>query len=153
MVPRLRELAPPQPEGVRRRDSRNLGTTLLPSPVYIRTAKHFAKNKLHSGPVLKFDDWRGREGVVHSFGCTNAWHLIACFFQGAKRVKPSDAKLEYYARNSRQNWKSPTCTHYSSPTICWRWYWLPVTIGRTSKSSLFTHSSFRCVLCAGGSFT
>ena len=58
---------------------------------------------------------------MHSFGCTNAWHLIACFFQGAKRVKPSDAKLEYYARNSRQIWKSPTCTHYSTtPTICWR---------------------------------
>ena len=33
VVPRLRELVPSQPEGVRGRDSRNLGTTLLPSPV------------------------------------------------------------------------------------------------------------------------
>ena len=34
--PRLRELAAPRPEGVRRRDSLNLGPTLLPSPVLLR---------------------------------------------------------------------------------------------------------------------
>ena len=34
MVPRLREFAPCKPEGVRRRDSRNPGITLFPSPVY-----------------------------------------------------------------------------------------------------------------------
>ena len=34
MVPRLREVTTPRPEGARRRDSRNLVTTLLPSPIH-----------------------------------------------------------------------------------------------------------------------
>ena len=57
VVPRLRELAPlPRPEGVRRRDSRNLGTTLLPGSVV--TVSVLGVGRLHLDGVVHLE---GRE--------------------------------------------------------------------------------------------
>ena len=49
--------SPPRPEGVRRRDSRNLGTTLLPSPVVV--TQSLAHESRHSKIGVDNDFLRG----------------------------------------------------------------------------------------------